>query len=63
MSGAGKSTSANALADRLRSSGHRVEVLLQPPLEGERCPSVVRIESVMGMKPKAIATRHLYAHK
>ena len=35
--------------------GHRVEVLLQPPLEGERCPSVVRVESVMGMKPEAIA--------
>ena len=27
MSGAGKSTCANALADRLRSSGYRVEVL------------------------------------
>ena len=36
--------------------GHRVEVLLQPPLEGERCPSVVRVESVMGMKPEAIAS-------
>jgi transcription termination factor Rho len=35
--------------------GHRVEVLLQSPLEGERCPSVVRVESVMGMKPEAIA--------
>ena len=36
--------------------GHRVEVLLQAPLEGERCPSVVRVESVMGMKPDAIAS-------
>ena len=29
--------------------GHRVEVTLQPPLDGERCPSVVRIDRVMGM--------------
>ncbi len=35
--------------------GHRLEVLLQPPLEGERCPSVVRVESVMGMKPDDIS--------
>ena len=35
--------------------GHRVEVTLQPPQEGERCPSVVRIDSVMGMKPDEIA--------
>ena len=36
--------------------GHRVEVLLQTPLEGERCPSVIRVESVMGMKPDEIAS-------
>ncbi len=35
--------------------GHRVEVTLQAPLEGERCPSVVRIDSVMGLGPDAIA--------
>ena len=35
--------------------GHRVEVTLQPPLEGERCPSVVRIDSVMGMAPDEIS--------
>lgn len=35
--------------------GHRVEVLLQPPQEGERCPSVVRIETVMGLKPDDIS--------
>ncbi len=35
--------------------GHRVEVTLQPPQEGERCPSVVRIDSVMGMKPDDIS--------
>jgi len=35
--------------------GHRVEVTLQPPLDGERCPSVVRIDSVMGMAPDEIA--------
>jgi len=35
--------------------GHRVEVVIQPPQEGERCPSVVRIESVMGMKPEDIS--------
>lgn len=35
--------------------GHHVEVLLQPPQPGERCPSVVRIESVMGGAPEAIA--------
>jgi transcription termination factor Rho len=36
--------------------GHRIEVVLQPPLEGERCPSVVRVDSVMGMKPDDIAS-------
>jgi transcription termination factor Rho len=35
--------------------GHRIEVVLQPPQEGERCPSVVRIESVMGMPPDDIS--------
>jgi transcription termination factor Rho len=35
--------------------GHRVEVTLQPPQEGERCPSVVRVDSVMGMAPDEIA--------
>jgi len=35
--------------------GHRVEVTLQPPQEGERCPSVVRIDRVMGMSPDEIA--------
>jgi len=29
--------------------GHRVEVLVQAPQPGERCPSVVRVDSVMGM--------------
>jgi transcription termination factor Rho len=35
--------------------GHRVEVTLQAPQEGERCPSVVRIDRVMGMSPDDIA--------
>ncbi len=35
--------------------GHRLEVVLQPPQEGERCPSVVRIESVMGLPPDEIS--------
>ncbi|HYP18382.1 MAG TPA: transcription termination factor Rho, partial [Opitutus sp.] len=35
--------------------GHRVEVLVQAPQPGERCPSVVRVESVMGMAPAEIA--------
>ncbi|MEN9637021.1 MAG: hypothetical protein RL077_5425, partial [Verrucomicrobiota bacterium] len=35
--------------------GHRVEVTLQAPLEGERCPSVVGINQVMGMSPEAIS--------
>ncbi|MDO8542679.1 MAG: transcription termination factor Rho [Opitutaceae bacterium] len=35
--------------------GHRVEVTLQPPQEGERCPSVVRIDSIMGMTPDDIS--------
>ncbi len=35
--------------------GHRIEVTLQPPQEGERCPSVVRIDSVMGLAPDEIS--------
>jgi transcription termination factor Rho len=35
--------------------GHRVEVLVQAPAEGERCPTVVRIDDVMGREPEAIA--------
>ena len=35
--------------------GHRVEVLIQPPREGERCPSVVRVDKVMGMDPDEIS--------
>ncbi len=35
--------------------GHQVEVQVQAPLPGERCPSVVRIDKVMGMAPGDIA--------
>lgn len=35
--------------------GHQVEVTLQPPLEGERCPSVIRIDRVMGSDPAEVA--------
>jgi transcription termination factor Rho len=35
--------------------GHLVEVLLQAPLAGERCPSVVRIDRVMGLDPEEIS--------
>ena len=35
--------------------GHRVEALLQAPLSGERCPSVVRIDRVMGLDPEGIS--------
>jgi len=35
--------------------GHQVEVLVQSPLEGERCPSVIRIEKVMGLAPDEIS--------
>jgi len=35
--------------------GHQVEVLLHVPQEGERCPSVVRIEKVMDMEPEDIS--------
>ena len=34
--------------------GHRVEVSIQAPLEGERCPAVVRVDSVMGLTPVSI---------
>jgi len=35
--------------------GHRVEVQVQAPLPGDRCPTVVRIESVMGGDPENVA--------
>ncbi|HTO03055.1 MAG TPA: transcription termination factor Rho, partial [Opitutus sp.] len=35
--------------------GHRVEVLVQAPLVGERCPSVVRVDTVMGMPAAEIS--------
>ncbi|HEY5078480.1 MAG TPA: transcription termination factor Rho, partial [Opitutaceae bacterium] len=35
--------------------GHRVEVLIQPPRDGDRCPSVIRIERVMDMSPDEIS--------
>nr|WP_272940905.1 transcription termination factor Rho [Opitutus terrae] len=35
--------------------GHRVEALVQAPQAGERCPSVVRVDSVMGMPPSEIS--------
>jgi transcription termination factor Rho len=35
--------------------GHRVEVQVQPPKDNDRCPSVVRILSVMGGKPEDIS--------
>jgi transcription termination factor Rho len=35
--------------------GHKVQVLLQAPGEGERCPAVVRIDDVMGHEPEEIA--------
>jgi transcription termination factor Rho len=35
--------------------GHRVEVRIQPPQGGERCPSVIRIDSVMGHDPEDIS--------
>jgi len=35
--------------------GHKVQVLVQAPGEGERCPAVVRIDDVMGHEPEAIA--------
>ena len=35
--------------------GHKVEVRVQAPRENERCPSVVRIESVMGHDPEEVS--------
>jgi transcription termination factor Rho len=35
--------------------GHYVEVRIQPPHEGERCPSVIRIDKVMGHDPEDIS--------
>jgi len=35
--------------------GHQVEVLIQPPRDGERCPAVVRIDKVMGKDPEDIS--------
>jgi transcription termination factor Rho len=35
--------------------GHKVEVTIQPPQEGERCPSVVRVDTVMGGAPDEIS--------
>jgi transcription termination factor Rho len=35
--------------------GHHVEVRIQPPREGERCPSVIRIDQVMGHDPEDIS--------
>ena len=35
--------------------GHQVVVQVQAPLEGERCPSVVKIEQVMGLAPDDIS--------
>jgi transcription termination factor Rho len=35
--------------------GHQVEVLIQPPRDGERCPAVVRVDKVMGHDPEDIS--------
>jgi transcription termination factor Rho len=35
--------------------GHRIEVTIQAPQTGERCPSVVRVDSVMAADPEAIS--------
>jgi len=35
--------------------GHHVEVRIQPPRDGERCPSVIRIDRVMGHDPEDIS--------
>jgi transcription termination factor Rho len=35
--------------------GHRISALVQPPQGGDRCPSVVRIDQVMGLDPEDIA--------
>ena len=34
--------------------GHKVSVLVQAPGENERCPAVVRVDDVMGLKPDEI---------
>ncbi len=36
--------------------GHEVEVQVQPPAEGDRCPAVVRLHKVMGRQPDEIAS-------
>jgi transcription termination factor Rho len=36
--------------------GHQVEVLVQAPQPGDRCPAVVRVDKVMGLAPAAIAS-------
>ena len=35
--------------------GHHVEVLVQAPQEGDRCPAVIGVDSVMGGEPEAIS--------
>jgi len=35
--------------------GHHVEVLVQAPQPGDRCPAVVRVDKVMGLAPDVIA--------
>jgi len=35
--------------------GHKVEVLVQVPIDSDRCPAVVRVEKVMGMDPEEIS--------
>jgi len=35
--------------------GHKVEILVQAPQNGDRCPSVVRIDKVMGGDPEDIS--------
>jgi transcription termination factor Rho len=35
--------------------GHQLEVKVEAPRDGERCPSVVRIESVMGGAPEEVS--------
>jgi transcription termination factor Rho len=35
--------------------GHQVEVLVRAPVNNERCPSVVRVDKVMGIEPAEIS--------
>ncbi len=35
--------------------GHFVEVQVRPPEDGERCPSVLRVNEVMGLEPEKVA--------